>query len=57
MFAKQSGAYLDVLNSRSHNIDYFNISRLPGEPAAGVADLHFHPVESRALRLTLSVAY
>lgn len=59
-FTKQVRAYLDVFNvfdSKDHDIDYFYVSRLPGEPAAGVADRHFHPVESRALRLTLSVAY
>jgi len=60
MFTNKIRAWLDVFNvfnSKSHDIDYFYVSRLPGEPAAGVADLHFHPVESRALRLSLSVAY
>ena len=35
-------------------IDYFYTSRLPGEPAAGVADIHFHPIESRSFRLALN---
>ena len=34
--------------------DYFYTSRLPGEPAAGVGDRHFHPVEPLAVRLTLA---
>jgi hypothetical protein len=53
-------AWLDVyniLNSRDHDIDYFYTSRLPGEPPEGVADVHFHPVESRAFRFTVSFAY
>ena len=60
MFAKNIRAWLDVFNvfnSTSHDIDYFYVSRLPGEPAAGIADLHFHPAESRALRLSVSLAY
>jgi hypothetical protein len=53
-------AWLDVfniLNSRDHDIDYYYVSRLPGEPPEGVADVHFHPVESRAFRFTVSFAY
>ena len=60
MFSKKIRAYLDVFNlfnSRAHDIDYFYVSRLPGEPLEGVADRHFHPVESRAFRLSVSVAY
>ncbi len=47
----------NLFNSSDHDIDYFYVSRLPGEPAAGVADIHFHPVESRAVRLTASVTF
>ena len=60
MFTKKVRAYLDVFNifnSQAHDIDYFYVSRLPGEPPAGVADRHFHPVESRAMRFSVSVAY
>lgn len=42
---------LNVLDSDDHDIDYFYESRLPGEPAAGVSDLHFHPVEPLTARL------
>ena len=34
-------------------IDYFYTSRLPGEAAAGINDIHFHPIESRSFRVTL----
>jgi len=47
---------LDVFNlfdRRASDIDYFYTSRLPGEPAAGVNDIHFHPVEPRAARVSL----
>jgi hypothetical protein len=60
MFTPKIRAWLDVFNildSRDHDIDYFYVSRLPGEPPGGVADRHFHPVESRAFRLSLSIAY
>ncbi len=53
-------AFVDVyniFNSRAHDIDYYYVSRLPGEPPDGVADRHFHPVESRAVRLTVSAAF
>jgi len=44
---------LNLLNSKDNDIDYFYVSRLPGEPAAGVADVHFHPVEPRTVRFSL----
>jgi hypothetical protein len=52
---------LDVFNLFNNwtasQIDYYYVSRLPGEPAEGVADRHFHPVEPLALRLTLAKAF
>ncbi len=47
----------NLLNTRAHAIDYFYTSRLPGEPAAGVSDLHFHPIESRSFRVNLVANY
>ena len=50
------GVYLDVLNaldSRDHDIDYYFASRLQGEPAEGVDDIHYHIFEPRSLRLSL----
>jgi outer membrane receptor protein involved in Fe transport len=47
----------NLLNNQASQIDYFYVSRLPGEPAAGVADRHFHPLEPLAFRLTLAKAF
>jgi outer membrane receptor protein involved in Fe transport len=50
---------LDVYNLRdSHaaDISYFYASRLPGEPAEGVDDIHIHPVEPRQVRLSARVS-
>ncbi|MDO9710190.1 TonB-dependent receptor [Paracraurococcus lichenis] len=46
----------NLFNTKASQIDYFYTSRLPGEPAAGVADRHFHPVEPLAVRVTLAMA-
>ncbi|MEJ7746834.1 MAG: hypothetical protein WKF61_08795 [Luteimonas sp.] len=40
--------------SAASDIDYFYASRLAGEPEEGIEDIHFHPFEPRALRLSLS---
>jgi hypothetical protein len=51
---------LDVFNltdAQVSDIDYFYESRLPGEPAEGVADIHTHPLESRSLRLSLTATF
>jgi len=45
---------LNLLNARDHDIQYFYASRLRGEPAAGVEDVHFHPVEPRQLRFAVA---
>ena len=42
---------LNLLDSTDHDIDYFYASRLPGEPAAGIEDIHFHIFEPRQFRL------
>jgi hypothetical protein len=44
-----------MFNRRVDDITYFYASRLPGEPAAGVEDKHFHPAEPRTLRLSLTI--
>ena len=44
---------LNLLDAQADDIQYFYTSRLPGEPAAGVADVHFHRVEPRQVRLSL----
>ena len=43
----------NLLNTQAHSIDYYYTSRLPGEPAAGLNDVHFHPIESRSFRVNL----
>ena len=43
---------LNLLDRQDNDIEYFYESRLPGEPAAGVADVHLHPVEPRQLRVS-----
>ena len=46
----------NLFNRKASDIDYFYESRLRGE-AASVSDVHFHPVEPRALRLTLATGF
>lgn len=46
---------LNLLDSDDHDIDYYYASRLPGEPSGGVEDLHYHVMEPRTLRLSLSL--
>ena len=51
---------LDVFNlfdRKASDIDYYYASRLQGEPAEGVSDVHFHPVEPRSVRLTLTANF
>lgn len=43
----------NVFNKQVSDIDYYYVSRLQGEPAAGVADIHTHPEDPREARLTL----
>ena len=47
----------NLLNRKDSDIDYYYTSRLKGEPAAGVNDDHFHPVEPIQGRLTLSYTW
>ena len=48
-----SGSVLNVLGANGRDIQYYYTSRLAGEPAAGVDDVHYHPVEPRQLRITI----
>ncbi|HEY6147721.1 MAG TPA: TonB-dependent receptor, partial [Thermoanaerobaculia bacterium] len=41
----------NVLNARASDVDYFYRSRLPGEPAGGIDDVHSHPAEPRTVRV------
>lgn len=52
--------YLDVLNafnSSDHDVDYFYASRLPGEPAGGLEDIHYHVFQPRSLRLSMRYSF
>ena len=46
----------NLFNVKQNDIDYFYASQLRGE-AAPVLDRHFHPVESRAARVTLALEF
>ena len=43
----------NLTNRKDSAIDYYYTSRLPGEPSAGMDDIHFHPIESRSFRINL----
>ncbi len=45
---------LNAFDRRNHDIAYAYASRLGGEPAGGVDDLHFHPAEPRTLRINVT---
>jgi hypothetical protein len=47
----------NLFNRRASDIDYAYASRLQGEPAGGVGDIHFHPVEPRSLRVSLIASF
>ena len=47
----------NLLNSDVSDIDYYYASRLPGEPLAGVDDVHFHPSLPRTARVLLNVSF
>jgi hypothetical protein len=48
----------NLANRRASAIDYYYPSRLASEPAASsTTDIHFHPIESRSLRVTLTANF
>ena len=44
----------NLLDTKASDIDYFYTSRLPGEPAGGVDDVHTHPAEPREFRISIT---
>ena len=48
---------LNLFNANTNQIEYFYLSRLPGEPIAGVGDRHVHPAEPLTVRLTLAARF
>ncbi|MES2657222.1 MAG: TonB-dependent receptor [Verrucomicrobiota bacterium] len=45
---------LNLLGRDDNDIEYYYASRLPGEPAAGIEDVHLHPAEPRTFRISLT---
>ena len=57
---RRFGASVDIFNlldSRDHDVDYFYDSRLPGEPAEGASDIHYHVFQPRSARLSVRYAF
>ena len=48
---------LNLLDSDDDDITYYYASRLEGEPAEGVEDIHYHVMEPRTLRLTATYRF
>jgi hypothetical protein len=44
----------NLFDNKASDIDYFYTSRLPGEAAGGVDDIHTHPAEPREFRLSIT---
>lgn len=47
----------NLFNSRSQAADYYYTTRLPGEPADGVAGFQSHPLEPRSARITIGKSW
>jgi hypothetical protein len=47
----------NLFDVKASDVDYYYTSRLPGEPAAGVAGVHFPPAESRSVRLVAAYRF
>ncbi len=48
---------LNILDRDDNDIEYYYGSRLAGEPAGGVDDVHFHPAEPRMFRVKLTYRF
>jgi len=55
--AKLAVDVFNLFNAADSDIDYFYVSRLPGEPLDGVADIHTHPTLPRTARATLIISF
>lgn len=47
----------NIFNAKTSDVEYFYTSRLPGESAAGVDDIHLHPNVPRTVRLGIQVTF
>ncbi len=59
-FSKNVKLLVDVFNlfdAKDSDIDYYYVSRLPGEPPDGVNDIHLHPTLPRTARVNLVLGF
>jgi hypothetical protein len=56
-WAKLSLEVFNLLDARADDIAYYYASRLRGEAASGVDDVHFHPAERRSLRAAVALMF
>ena len=54
---KASFGLYNILNTKANAMQYWYVDRLPGEPVAGVADVHIHPLEPLSVRFTLAKSF
>lgn len=47
----------NIFDAEVSDIDYYYTSRLPGEPALGVDDIHLHPALPRSARVSLQMSF
>jgi hypothetical protein len=47
----------NLFDRKASDIDYYYTSRLPGEPASGIADVHLHPTPPRSFRVSLELGF
>lgn len=47
----------NLLNKTADAAEFWYIDRLPSEPAAGIADVHIHPIEGTSGRLTIAKTF
>ena len=49
-----TGSLYNITDKKANAMEYYYIDRLPGESAAGQADVHFHPLEPFSGRVTIT---
>ena len=47
----------NIFDAKVSDIDYFYTSRLRGEPAGGVDDVHLHPAPPRSARIGIQISF
>ncbi len=54
---KTAVGVFNLLNTKANAMEYWYVDRLPGEPAAGISDVHVHPLEPLSIRVTLAKSF